>query len=55
MNKAIVSTVSRARTQGRSGVPLRPVCSIWLASDLVLDHNLLLSLALSGARRGARA
>lgn len=47
MNKAIVSTVSRARTQGRPGAPLRPVCSIRLASHLVLDRNLLLPLALS--------
>ena len=51
MNSAIVSTVSQARTWGRSGAPLAAVCSIWLLLDIVLDPNLVLPSAISIAGR----
>lgn len=49
MNRAVVSTISQARTWGKSGAPLDPVCSTWLLLDIVLDHNRLLPSAISTA------
>lgn len=51
MNRAIVSTISQARTQGKSGAPLDPACSIWLLLDIVLDHSRLPPSAVSVAGR----